>query len=253
MPNTSYGTPYAASSDTLTGWPTVSQNVANAIDAIGYQNGRGNNSQTGTAYTMVIGDAGKTITRSNAAASTHTIPTNASVAFPVGTRVTVTNLGAGAVTINGSGVTILGDYKVLSQYETATVVKTATDTWVVEESVGLAAKLDSATASSTYAPKASPTFTGVPSLPAGTLLDGVAMPLRWAVGYVNTTSGGGVVSITFPAGRFSVTPWVFCQVLSDNAAFATQLSATTTGFTLRTFSDNGSLYSRECIWMAVQV
>ena len=44
---------------------------------------------TTTAYTLVLGDAGKYVTLSNAASITLTIPTNASVAFDVGTVVNV--------------------------------------------------------------------------------------------------------------------------------------------------------------------
>ena len=44
------------------------------------------NAQTGTTYTLVIGDAGKTVTMDNASAMTLTIPANASVAFPIGTE-----------------------------------------------------------------------------------------------------------------------------------------------------------------------
>jgi hypothetical protein len=70
------------------------------------------NDQTGTSYTPVLTDQYQVlITRSNASASTLTIPTNASVAFPVGTVITVLNKGAGAVTISGaSGVTVLSAY-----------------------------------------------------------------------------------------------------------------------------------------------
>jgi hypothetical protein len=39
------------------------------------------NAQTGTTYTLVLGDAFKTVTMSNASANILTVPTNASVAF----------------------------------------------------------------------------------------------------------------------------------------------------------------------------
>lgn len=96
------------------------------------------NDQTGTSYTPVLTDQYQVlITRSNASASTLTIPTNASVAFPVGTVITVLNKGAGVVTISGAGgVTVLSAGAVaasptLAQYKSAALIKVATDTWYV--------------------------------------------------------------------------------------------------------------------------
>ena len=87
-----------------------------------------------TGYTLVLTDAGKQVTMSNASASTLTIPPNASVAFTVGVRIQVIQLGAGAVTLTaGAGVTVseVGNNLVLSQYGSAVLVKQATNTWIV--------------------------------------------------------------------------------------------------------------------------
>ena len=98
------------------------------------------NDQTGTTYTPVLTDQYHVlITRSNASASTLTIPTNASVAYPVGTVITVLNKGAGTVTISAvtSGTTTIlsagavAASPTLAQYKTAACIKTATDTWYV--------------------------------------------------------------------------------------------------------------------------
>lgn len=91
------------------------------------------NAQTGTSYTLVIGDAGKFVTMSNASASTLTVPPNSSVAFPVGTVIEGAQLGAGQVTLTpGSGVTINGTpgLKIAAQYGSYGLIKTATDTWL---------------------------------------------------------------------------------------------------------------------------
>lgn len=91
------------------------------------------NTQTGTSYTLILTDAGKQVTMSNAAASTLTIPPNASVAFAVGVKVQVIQLGAGAVTLTaGAGVTInsLSTSLILGQYQVATLIKQATNTWI---------------------------------------------------------------------------------------------------------------------------
>ena len=88
---------------------------------------------TSTGYTLVLTDAGKQVTMSNAAASVLTVPPNSSVAFAVGTRIQVIQLGAGAVTLTaGSGVTVssLATSLAMSQYQVATLIKTATNTWV---------------------------------------------------------------------------------------------------------------------------
>ena len=93
------------------------------------------NAQTGTSYTLVLTDAGKMVTMSNASAITLTVPPNASVAFPVNTRIDLLQYGAGQVTVAaGSGVTIYSKgsaLKLSAQYAGATLWKKATNTWVL--------------------------------------------------------------------------------------------------------------------------
>jgi hypothetical protein len=91
-------------------------------------------------YTAVLTDQYQVLVPMNkATAVAFKIPTNASVAFPVGTAITILNKGVGAVTISA---TTSGTTKVLSagavaasptlaQYKTAVCIKTATDTWYV--------------------------------------------------------------------------------------------------------------------------
>jgi len=89
---------------------------------------------TSTGYTLVLDDAGRQVTMSNASSSTLTVPPNSSVAFAVGVRVQVIQLGAGAVTLTaGSGVTLseTANNLVLGQYQSAVLVKQATNSWVV--------------------------------------------------------------------------------------------------------------------------
>lgn len=90
------------------------------------------NAQTGTSYTLVLTDAAKLVTLTNAAAITLTVPTNASVAFPIGTQVLLYQGGAGQVTISSSA-TIRSEgskLKITGQYGLAGLVKVATDEWV---------------------------------------------------------------------------------------------------------------------------
>jgi hypothetical protein len=99
------------------------------------------NAQTGTTYTFVLTDAdNKLVTASNASAQTYSIPTNANVAYPVGSQINIIAIGAGQVTINAvtSGTTTVlsnggtaASPKLRVQYSSATLIKVATDTWYV--------------------------------------------------------------------------------------------------------------------------
>jgi hypothetical protein len=96
------------------------------------------NAQTGTTYTSVLADAGKIITTSNASSIAVTIPPNSSVAYPIGSSLTIISIGAGLTTIGqGAGVTINSTGAVATapvlriQHSSATAIKIATDTWQV--------------------------------------------------------------------------------------------------------------------------
>lgn len=102
------------------------------------------NAQTGTTYTLVLADAHKKVTMSNASANTLTIPTNASVALPVGTVVGVSMIGAGTTTVDGdTGVTVNGvsggGATISAQYSGVTLTKIATDEWLMEGNHGTVA------------------------------------------------------------------------------------------------------------------
>lgn len=91
------------------------------------------NAQT-TSYTLVLTDAGKQVTMTSASATTITVPANATVAFAVGARIHLINLGAGVVTVAGTGAATVWNSTLdlsLNQYAVATLYKTATDTWVL--------------------------------------------------------------------------------------------------------------------------
>jgi hypothetical protein len=91
-------------------------------------------------YTAVLTDQYQTLVPMNkGTAVAFKIPTNASVAFPVGTCITVLNKGAGTCTISAvtSGTTTVlsagavAASPTVSQYKAASCIKTATDTWYV--------------------------------------------------------------------------------------------------------------------------
>jgi hypothetical protein len=92
------------------------------------------NTQTGTTYTLVAGDAGDLVTLNNASPITLTVPLNSSVAFATGTQITLTQIGAGQVTVAGAvGVTVNATpgLKLRTQYSAATLIKLATNSWIL--------------------------------------------------------------------------------------------------------------------------
>jgi hypothetical protein len=91
-------------------------------------------------YTAVIADAYQVLEIMNkGTAVAFKIPTNASVAFPIGTALTVLNIGAGTCTISAvtsgtTGILSAGATPAaptLAQYKSAVCIKTGTDTWYV--------------------------------------------------------------------------------------------------------------------------
>ena len=95
-------------------------------------------------YTAVLADQYQVLEIMNkATAIAFKIPTNASVAFPVGTALTVLNIGAGTCTISAvtpGTTTVLSAggtaaSPTLAQYKSAVCIKTAANTWYVVGSV----------------------------------------------------------------------------------------------------------------------
>jgi hypothetical protein len=103
------------------------------------------NAQTGTSYTAVLSDATNTlVTMDNASANTFNIPTDASVAFAVGTVLLVYQKGAGVTTITATtpgtttvvsaGATI--GSPTLARYKSAACIKLAANSWTVVGAIG---------------------------------------------------------------------------------------------------------------------
>jgi hypothetical protein len=136
--NTTYfGIQYPSSSDYVKDGATAIQTVADGFDsAVAIPT---YNAQTGTTYTFVLADTSKTVTASNAAASTYTIPPQASVVWVADTTLNVTNLGAGVVTFaGGSGVTVTNTAQTLTQYQSAQLIRTGSNAWTVVPTSGIA-------------------------------------------------------------------------------------------------------------------
>jgi len=98
------------------------------------------NPQTGASYTLALSDSYQVlITQNNASSNAIKIPTNATAAIPIGSVVTVVNIGAGLCTISAvtSGTTtvlsagVTAASPTLAQYKSAALIKTGTDAWYV--------------------------------------------------------------------------------------------------------------------------
>lgn len=126
-----YALPYPSNSDPVN-VPGDMQSLANQVEAT--FKAVVTNAQT-ASYTLALTDAGKQVEMNVATANNLTVPPNSSVAFPVGTQILVTQIGAGQTTlVAGSGVTIQSNgakLKLTGQYAQATLIKRATDTWIV--------------------------------------------------------------------------------------------------------------------------
>lgn len=186
----------------------------------------GINSQSGTTYTPVLTDAFKLIRMTNNGAVAVTIPTDASVAFPVGTQFWISR----STTANTSSLVVTGDTGVVLSYApglsaaaaSVTVrqcfgkiclTKQTTNAWEVTEDVGpqvrsiasndfgLIRDMDS-TIYSTSASALSITllaFASV-SLPVGALIEVV----QGAAGTVSIVAGAGV-TVQVPNGYTAAT------------------------------------------------
>lgn len=102
------------------------------------------NAQTGSSYTLVLSDAGKYIEMNNATnPNTVIVPLNSSVAFPVGTEITIIQTGTGNTRIDPVDVNVTINYysltgatgtdarRIKAQWSAATLIKRATNTWVL--------------------------------------------------------------------------------------------------------------------------
>jgi len=111
--------------------PTGAQGVWDTAQTISVQ---------ADTYTLVLGDAGKLITCTKGTAMSIIIPTNAAQAYSIGQRVDIMQYGAGQVTVSpDTGVTLRSTptNKLRATYSTASIIKIATDEWVLAGDVAL--------------------------------------------------------------------------------------------------------------------
>ena len=134
------GTDFVAPSGAL-GTPssgTLSSCTVDGTDAVGFRN-IPQNSQS-TAYTLVLADSGKHILHPSAdtTARTFTIPANSSVAYPIGTAITLINQNAAGVitiaittdTMRLAGAGTTGN-RTLAANGIATCIKVTSTEWII--------------------------------------------------------------------------------------------------------------------------
>ena len=123
-----------------TGFPSATGDILTAAMYNGLVTFDVSGSDQTADYTAVLGDSyQKLVYMNKATAVAFKIPTNASVAFPVGTVLNVLSKGAGTVTISAvtpATTTVLSAgataaSPTLGQYKMAACIKVASDTWYV--------------------------------------------------------------------------------------------------------------------------
>lgn len=122
-------------SPALTGTPTTTDGTT--AYEVGYKDVPQNSKTTG--YTLALSDRGKHVLM-NGSSLTLTVPANASVAFPVGTAITVVNTNATSLsiaittdTMTKAGSTTTGT-RTLAQNGVATLLKVGTTSWLISGS-----------------------------------------------------------------------------------------------------------------------
>ena len=93
-----------------------------------------------STYTAVLADAGKFLRFTNSSTVNFVIPTNDAEAFDVGQRIDLTQYGTGLVEVLGdTGVTVRATptNKLRAQYSVASVIKIATNEWLLAGDLSL--------------------------------------------------------------------------------------------------------------------
>lgn len=100
----------------------------------------GVNAQTGSSYTLALSDAGKIVEFTPSEGVYVTIPTNASVAFPVGTEIKILSLNSATVSVDPDEGVTLKPWALewtVPDYHPATLLKVGTNTWMVYDHIDL--------------------------------------------------------------------------------------------------------------------
>lgn len=168
---------------------------------------------TGTSDTLVLADNGGAVTYSNASPVSVTVPLFSSIAYATGTKIVLVNLGAGTVTVAGTGgVTVNGSPLTLAQNAGATLIKTDTNTWsFLPFSSGVGAANFSNTATGSYTGYKYLTFTASGTITVTTAGFADIVVCSGGGGGLTLNGGGGaggVLQVTnayLPVGTLTVT------------------------------------------------
>lgn len=110
----------------------VTSQVASGVDQVRYFAENVRNS----SYTLQLSDVTKVVAMAAGSASTVTVPSNASVPFPVGTVINVYAVNGEDVTIQGaSGVTVRNAGQLAGAYTEVSLRKRGTNEWVLSGNV----------------------------------------------------------------------------------------------------------------------
>lgn len=86
-------------------------------------------------YTLALADANTLVEMNVAAANIVTVPANATAAFPVGTTISIAQLGPGQTSLVAAGGVVLraynGNQKLAGSGAVCSIIKRATDDWWV--------------------------------------------------------------------------------------------------------------------------
>lgn len=96
-----------------------------------YASNMASDDEAGTTYTLVMADANKRKRFTSGSATTVTVPTNASVAFPLDTEIVLRRAGTGSLSVTTTSLTINGTISHAAQHDSVMIKKVAADTWDV--------------------------------------------------------------------------------------------------------------------------
>lgn len=91
------------------------------------------NAQVSTSYTIAPSDEGvqRLLTLNNALPITVTVPTAAQLTFAVGSQIAIAQLGAGQVTLQGTGIIATPGSKLRTTGSTAVLINLGTNSWLL--------------------------------------------------------------------------------------------------------------------------
>lgn len=92
------------------------------------------NTIAGSAYTLLLSDNNNLVYMTSSSPTTLIIPTNASVAFPIGSTVNFAQAGSGQISVtgpSGGSLNYTPGTKTRAQWSVASAIKTGTDTWLL--------------------------------------------------------------------------------------------------------------------------